>query len=138
MKRHILAATLAAAILPQFASAQSAPTEHARVHIHCTEDGAKCPPPPPPPAPPAPPAAPAPASAAIPPAPPHAPPPPPPPAPPALDVPDVPAAAHAACAGKAAGSAVTWKLDAHATMHGTCARKDGTMRFRMRSYRYDA
>jgi hypothetical protein len=153
MNRLFLATALAA-ILPLTGHAQSTSTERVRVHIDCPDNGAACPAPPPPPVPhavpavPAPPAPPAPAAMAFAPPPPHAPrpphapiappPPPPPPAAPAFDIPDVPAAAHAACAAKAAGSAVTWKLDAHATMQGTCDRKDGKMRFRMRSYRYDA
>jgi len=119
--QSILSCTaLAAVLLATLAPAQGA--EHVGVRIHCTGDGGKCPPPlvlPAPPVPPAPPA---------PPAIPH------PPQPPQPRIPAIPAAAHAACAGKAPGSALAWQLDEGEVMRGSCARRDGKMVFRLRSY----
>jgi len=138
--QSILSCTaLAAVLLATLAPAQGA--EHVGVRIHCTGDGGKCPPPPVPPAPPlapvAPPAPPGMAELPAPPVPP-APPAPPaiphPPQPPQPRIPAIPAAAHAACAGKAPGSALAWQLDEGEVMRGSCARRDGKMVFRLRSY----
>lgn len=71
----------------------------------------KCPPPPVPPIPPAPPAP-----------------------PPAPVIPDIPAAAHAACAGKHAGTALTYVISEGETMAGTCESGGGKMLFILRSY----
>lgn len=49
-------------------------------------------------------------------------------------MPQVPAGAHAACAGKAAGSSLTYLIAQGETMSGTCERKGGTMHFALRSY----
>lgn len=147
--RSILSHTaLAAALLAALPASHA--DERVGVQIRCTRDGGKCPAPPAPPAPPAaplppPPPPPGPApdgepGTAPPPALPVLPVPPVPPAPPAIPqppaprIPAVPAAAHAACAGKAPGSALTWTLAEGEVMRGTCARRDGRMVFRLRSY----
>ncbi|MDB5976211.1 MAG: hypothetical protein JWR07_2971 [Nevskia sp.] len=95
----------------------------------CKSANGKCPPPPVPPIPPAPPAPPAlPSMAALPalPAPPAAPP-----------MPAIPAAAHAACAGKSAGTTLTYMIAVGETMTGTCESEDGRMLFILRSYSVD-
>lgn len=81
-----------------------------------SKDG-RCPPPPVPPVPPVPP---------MPPAPPAP--------PPAPVIPDVPAGAHAACAGKRAGTALTYVVGKGETMAGTCESEGGKMLFILRSY----
>ena len=92
----------------------------------CKSSSGKCPPPPPPLVAPTPP---------VPPAPPMPPMPPAPPAPPPLPpMPSVPAAAHEACAGKSAGSALTYVIAKGETMSGTCEREGGNMLFILRSY----
>jgi len=99
----------------------------ASVHYECKgKDGSKCAPPPVPPVPPAPP---------MPPMPPMPPTPPVPPAPPAAPaLPPIPAAAHAACAGKAAGSTITWVLKPGETMMGSCEKEGSKMVFALHSY----
>lgn len=96
-------------------SAAAGATTTGAVHYSCKshKDGI-CPPPPVPPVPPMPPAPPAP--------------------PPAPVIPDVPAAAHAACAGKRAGTAITYIIGKGETMTGTCESEAGKMQFILRSY----
>jgi hypothetical protein len=57
--------------------------------------------------------------------------------PPVPKIPAVPAAAHAACASKTPGSALTWELRKGETMSGVCERREGKMRFALRSYDRD-
>jgi hypothetical protein len=54
--------------------------------------------------------------------------------PPAPVIPDVPAGAHAACAGKRAGTALTYVIGKGETMSGTCESEGGKMQFILRSY----
>lgn len=83
-------------------------------HYTCTANGGKCPPPPIPPVPPVPP---------VPPAPPPVPP-----------MPEVPAKAHAACAGKSAGTTLTYVIAKNEIMTGTCESEGGKMMFILESY----
>jgi hypothetical protein len=98
-------------LLVMLSSAAGAATTGA-YHYTCksSKDG-RCPPPPVPPVPPAPPAA-----------------------PPAPAIPDVPAAAHAACAGKRAGTSITYVIGKGESMSGTCESEAGKMVFILRSY----
>jgi hypothetical protein len=82
--------------------------------VHFTCKSSKCAPPPPPPVPPMPPMPPEP--------------------PPAPVIPDGPAGAHAACAGKRAGTALTYVIGKGETMSGTCESEGGKMQFILRSY----
>ena len=96
-------------------SSTAGATTTGTVHYTCKshKDG-KCPPPPVPPVPPVPPMPPEP--------------------PPAPVIPDVPAAAHAACAGKRAGTTLTYVIGKGETMSGTCESEGGKMLFTLRAY----
>jgi hypothetical protein len=88
---------------------------------HCNSSNDKnCPVPPVPPAPPAPPAPP---MAPVPPLP-----------PPPMLIPDAPQAAHAACAGKKAGSSMSFVLGKGKTMAGRCVNEGGKMVFEVEAY----
>jgi hypothetical protein len=146
MKAATLGILLGAAMLPALAQTATGDDDrdaHVHVRIHCETTTGKCKPPPAPPVPPVPPAPPEPpapdaAEAGVPPtlpalpAVPAVPPVPAPPPPPEL--PPVPAEAHAACAGKPAGSALTWNLGGGEVMQGVCASRHGKMVFVLRSY----
>jgi hypothetical protein len=80
-------------------------------HYRCKPGSGECPAPPVPPVPPVPPAP-----------------------PPAPVLPAIPAAAHAACAGKAAGTSLTYVIGKGETMSGTCKREGKGMRFDLRAY----
>lgn len=105
--------TIALLMLSLLCSAAGA-TEPRTYHYSCTASSGKCPLPPIPPVPPTPPV------------------PPMPPAPPPL--PEIPAAAHAACAGKSAGTSITYVISKTEQMTGICEREDGKMLFALRSY----
>ena len=143
MKPTILGILLGAVMLPALAQTTD---EHVHVSIHCKTATGKCKAPPAPPVPPTPPAPPAPPAPPVPdvgeagvppalppiPAVPGVPAVPAPPPPPKL--PQVPAEAHAACAGKPAGSALTWDLGGGEVMKGVCAQRNGRTVFVLRSY----
>jgi len=143
MKPTILGILLGAVMLPALAQATD---EHVHVSIHCKTATGKCKAPPVPPVPPTPPAPPAPPAPSVPdvgeagappalppiPAVPGVPAVPAPPPPPKL--PPVSAEAHAACAGKPAGSALTWDLGGGEVMKGVCAQRNGKTVFVLRSY----
>lgn len=57
--------------------------------------------------------------------------------PPPPKVPDVPAEAHAACAGKAAGTEITYTMRPGQWMRGVCERDGKQMAFMMRRYHED-
>jgi outer membrane biosynthesis protein TonB len=121
-------------------AAGAAPTSGTHQYT-CKSTSGKCPPPPAPPAAPIPqipqiaPIQPTLPSQPVPPEPPVPPvPPAPPPAPP---MPAIPDQAHAACAGKRAGTTLTYAIRKGETITGTCESEDGKMLFILRSYSID-
>jgi hypothetical protein len=108
--------TISLLLLVMLSSAAGAATADT-YHYTCKSRSGKCPPPPVPPMPPMPPMPPA-----------------PPPPPPAPVLPAIPAAAHAACAGKAAGTSLTYVIGKGETMTGTCEREGSKMLFILSSY----
>jgi hypothetical protein len=115
--------TISLLLLAMLGAAADAATQPGTCQYTCKSGSGKCPPPPAPPIPPVAPVPPAPPAPPVPPAP-----------PPAPMIPAIPAAAHAACAGKSAGTSITYVIRKGETMTGTCESEGGKMLFILSSY----
>jgi hypothetical protein len=109
--------TISLLLLAMLSCAASAAQLAGTYRYTCRSADGKCPPPPLPPIAPIPP---------IPPTPPVP--------PPVPLLPAIPAAAHTACAGKSAGTTLTYVIRKGETITGTCEIEDGKMLFILSSY----